>query len=102
MARFLQNFSRLSVPPNNVVKIVESASKEVPGALVFRRHPDQGVELLVACRSERVRAVQVNWLTRQDANGFFVIRGQCVVRQMGMEVEGGDTVEQAKFVPGLC
>jgi hypothetical protein len=30
LAKFLQNFARLSVPPNNVVKIVESASKMCP------------------------------------------------------------------------
>ena len=49
-----------------------------------------------------MRAVQINRLTRQDANGFFVVRGQCVVRQVRIvEVKGSDAIEKAKFVPVL-
>src|SRR5262245_57497753 len=35
LARFFQNFSRLSVPPNNVVKMVESTSKMFPARSPF-------------------------------------------------------------------
>ena len=100
MTRFFQKFSRLSVPPNSVVKIVESASRMCP-ARSLRWHPDEGIELRVARLGERMRSIEVNGLSCQHMNGFRVFGGQRVMRQMGMEVEGGDTVQQTALVQVL-
>jgi hypothetical protein len=40
VARFLQRFRRLSVPPNNVVKCVESTSTRSP-----ERRPPGGIQI---------------------------------------------------------
>ena len=85
---FFQNRSRLSSPPNNVVKIVESASRMSPAAFAFRRHPEEHVELAVTGLRERMRPRQVDRLLREHVNGRRVVVVIGVVRQMRMEVEG--------------
>ena len=71
---------------------------DVAGALLVRRHPEQAIELRVAGRSERVRPVEIDRLARQQMDRLGVLGGQLVVRQMRMEIERRDVLEQAQLV----
>src|SRR5262249_25273838 len=62
-----------------------------------RRHPKETVKLLVALLNEWMGTAKVNWLPRQQADGFCVA-GYFIVRQMRMEIEGGDTFKQLELV----
>ena len=101
MARFFQKFSRLSVPPNNVVKIVESASRICPARSSFGGIQMKELNSVLPAAVKRMRAVEVNGLACEHMDGFGVLGGQRVVRQVGMKVEGRDVVEQAELVQVL-
>ena len=58
-------------------------------ALCIRRHPDKRVELGVARLGERMRSVEINRLARKLVDGFCVIGGQRVMRQVGMKIKCG-------------
>src|SRR3977135_391963 len=68
------------------------------GAFVPGRHPDTGVELRVACGGEGVGPIEGNWLACQHLDWCGVICGHRIVRQVGMEVEGRDAIEEADLV----
>ena len=89
--RLFQNSPRLSVPPNNVVKIVESASKMFPACW-----PVGGIHMqelnFVSRRTERMKPVEVNRLTRQYMDTSCVIGVQRTVGQVGMKIEGSDSI----------
>jgi hypothetical protein len=72
--------------------------RDVARPLTGGRHPDQRVELGVAFRGEGVGSVRVDALTRQDPQLVTFGRRQFVVRQVGVEVERGDVVEQSRRV----
>ena len=71
---------------------------DVAGALFFRRHPEQGVELRVAGRGEGMRPVEIDGLTRQHMHRLCVLGRQLVVRQVRVEIERGDVLEQPELV----
>ena len=75
------------MPPNSVVKIVESASRMSPARCSFGGIQMQAVELRVARLGERVRAVEINGLAREHMDGIGVLGGQLIVRQVEVEVE---------------
>src|SRR5262245_11972034 len=60
--------------------------QDVAGALALRRHPEQRVELLVARRRERMRALEIDGLLSEHADATRVLRRDSVVRQMRVEV----------------
>ena len=72
------------------------------GAFVLRRHPDAGIELRVARLGKRMRAVEVYRLACEHMDGFGVIGRQRIVRQVGMEVESRNVVEQPDLVQVLA
>ena len=55
----------------------------------------------VACRGERMRAVEVDGLACEHMDGTRVLGGQRVVRQVQMEVESGNAVQQTELVQVL-
>src|SRR5262249_37745931 len=63
-----------------------------------RRHPDARVELCIAGFNEGMRPFQVNWLTGQHMSGFCVVSCECVMRQVALEIEGRDLIEQTEVV----
>src|SRR5262249_3650 len=71
---------------------------DISGSLLIRRHPKEAVELRVACRSERMGTIEVDGLTRQNLNRLAVRRRQFVVRQMRMEIDRRDVLEQPQTV----
>ena len=68
-----------------------------PGPLLVRRHPQEAVELPVARLGEGVRPFEVDRLPREHLDGLRASR-QFVVRQMRVEVEGRDVLQEAKAV----
>jgi hypothetical protein len=91
-------FLRLSVPPKSVVKFVESTRTMSPA-----RQPDGGIQISalnsgVACRGEGVGPRGIDPLTTQHAHRDVLRCGEFVVRQVGMEVERRDVVEQPRVV----
>ena len=95
---FRQRLARLSVPPKSVVKWVESMSRMSPARLFVGRQPEQAVELLVARGREGVRAIGVDQLPAQDMHRLRVPGGHFVMRQVQVEVEGRDVVQQPRLV----
>src|SRR5262249_49158693 len=69
--------------------------EDVAGALAVRWQPEQAVELFVAGRSEGMRAVRVNGLTREQLHCFPVVVCQRIMRQVLMEAKRADILEQA-------
>ncbi len=100
-ATFPQKCSRLSVPPNKVVKIVESASRTSPPRVTFeaKTNPDEGVELPAPGGGGTARTVQVDRLVGQGRRADLLsCSRRRVVRQMQMEVERGHSIQQAQLV----
>ena len=89
---------RLSVPPNRVVKIVESASRISPPRCAFGGIQRKRIELRVPRGGEWMRPGQVDRLAGQNMNGLRVLRRQRVVRQVQMEVERGHSIQQTQLV----
>ena len=97
-AKLRQKRSRLSVPPNSVVKMVESASRmwparEAPGG-------SQSSELnarFPAAMNGCGRSTSIGWRASTLTESPAPV-GQRVVRQVRVEVEGGDAIEQAEPV----
>ena len=98
---FRQKCPRLSVPPNRVVKIVESASRMSPPRVAVRRHPEERIELPIPRGGERMRPGQVDRLPGQNMNGLRILCRQRVVRQVQMEVERGHSIQQTQLVEVL-
>ena len=98
VAIFFQKFSRLSSPPNRVVKIVESASRMSPARVPGGRHPKKHIELFVSRLDERMRPGDVDRLPGQHVDRLWVVRGDRIVRQMHMEVEGRNAGEPSSRV----
>src|ERR1700730_5539429 len=71
---------------------------DISGSLLIRRHPKEDVELRVACRSEWMRTIEVDRLTRQQVYRLGVLGGQLIVRQVWMEIERRDVLEQPQAV----
>ncbi|MCU1701125.1 MAG: ATP-dependent exoDNAse [Mycobacterium sp.] len=71
---------------------------DVACSLSSRWHPDQCVELGVAGFGERMGPAWVYPLTSEDLQFLAFRCGEFVVRQVGVEVEGGDVVEQSRGV----
>src|SRR5436190_15253177 len=71
---------------------------DVSSALLIWRHPEQAIELRVAGCGERVRTIEINGLAREQMHRFGVFGSQLIVRQMRMEIERRDVVEQSKLV----
>jgi hypothetical protein len=107
IARPLRSSHRAKVPPE-VLQTLSAAEKrgeigrvdqnDISGSLLIRRHPKEAVELRVACRSEWMRMIEVDRLTRQHLNRLGVRRRQFVVRQMRMEIERRDVLQQPQTV----
>ena len=76
--------------------------QDVSGSFILRRHPDKRVELHVACRGKRMRAVEVNGLAREHMDGTGVLRSQRVVGQVEMEVKSANVVQQTELVQVLA
>ncbi len=93
VARFFQKRSRLSSPPNNVVKIVESASSMSPARSPLRRHPEEHVELAVSGFDKGMRLGHIDRLPCQHVNSPRIFGGHGVMRQMHMENERPDIGE---------
>ena len=85
------------MPPKSVVKLVEFDQNDVPGPLLVRRHPQEAVELPAASLGEGMRTLEVDRLPRKHLDGARASR-QLIVRQMRMEVEGRDVLQEAKAV----
>ena len=51
---------------------------------------------------KRMRPVEVNGLAREHMDGTGVLGGQRVVRQVEMEVESANVVQQTAACPGPC
>src|SRR6266481_1100779 len=69
---------------------------DVSSALLIWRHPEQTIELRIAGCGERVRTIEINGLAREQMHRFGVFGSQLIVRQMRMEIERRDVVEQSK------
>ena len=87
VARLYQKLSRLSEPPNKVVKMCQVRQQDVAGSRAGRRHPEEHVEFGVSGFDEWMWARQIDRLPSQHANGLCVLRGQCVVRQVLVKIE---------------
>src|ERR1700722_640986 len=70
---------------------------DVPSHTLVRRNPQQAVELALARFGERMRACEVDRLSCEHLDGTCPSR-QFVVRQMRVEVEGGDVPQEAKAI----
>ena len=97
-ARFLQKFLRLSSPPKSVVKLVEFDQNDVSGSGSFggiqRRQLNS---LLPASVKGCGRSRSIGWRASTWTD-LRVSAGQFVVRQMRMEIEGRDVLEQTQAV----
>ena len=71
---------------------------DVSGPLLVRRHPEQAVELRVASRGEGMRTVGIDRLACKQMDRLAVLFSNFVVRQVRMEVERRNVVEQAELV----
>ena len=71
---------------------------DVSDALLVWRHPEQAVELRIAGRGEGMRTVGIDRLAGQQMDRLAVFFGNCVVRQMRMEVQCRNVLEQAELV----
>src|SRR5882672_4400191 len=71
---------------------------DVSGSFVAGRHPDESVQFFVARLGEGMWPGKVNRLTRQKNRSLLILRGERIVRKMGMEIERRNVLEQAKFV----
>ena len=103
-AKFRQKFSRLSVPPKRVVKLVESHQHDISSALLVWWHPEQAVELRVACRAEGVRTVEINGLACKHLYRLGLRGRQFIVGKVRMEIQSRHVFEQpqAVNVPNRC
>src|SRR5580704_7683579 len=70
---------------------------DVSGPLIVRRHPQEAVELPIARLDERMRTVEVDRLPCEHLDGVRASR-QFILRQMRVEVEGRDILQEAKAV----
>src|SRR5205823_11510900 len=61
--------------------------QDVAGAVPFRRHPQEHVELAVTGLGERMRSRQIDGLLGEQANGGRIGCRDGVMRQMRMKIE---------------
>ena len=95
-ARFRQKFSRLSVPPNRVMKFVESTSMMSPARCPFGGIQSRELNSVFPATVKGCgRASSMGW----RANPLNpCLRRSLVVRQMRMKVQGRDVLEQTPMV----
>src|SRR6185369_6752216 len=87
----------------------------VARALAIWRHPEKHIELAVSGFDERMRLGRVDRLARQDMDGFWIVGGDGVVRQVHVEYEGpnichpptgvqvlGDCERNCSSAAGMC
>src|SRR5215475_1629348 len=70
---------------------------DVSGTSLLWRHPQQAVELRVACGGERVRTLHLDRLARQHVDRPALLCSDFVVRQVPMEAQGRDILEQPRL-----
>ena len=71
---------------------------DVSSALLIWRHPEQTIELRIAGCGERMWTIEINRLAREQMYRFVVLGGDLVVRQVRMEIQRRDIVEQSQLV----
>src|SRR6185503_10496881 len=64
------------------------SEQNIAGAIAVGRHPEEHVEFGIALFEKRMRPRLIDWLFRQHAYRS-VIRSDCVMRQVHVEIERG-------------
>ena len=83
------------MPPNNVVKMVEFCEQDVAAACAARRHPEEGIELLVPGPGKWVRYGWLDSLLPQYPDRFGIIGRHRIMRQVRVEIERGYAFQPA-------
>ena len=86
------------MPPNHVVKPVESASRVWPPRVPFGGMLMHALNSRLPATVERMRTGQIDRLPGQHMNGRGVIGCQRIVRQVHMEVERRHALSHTAFV----
>ena len=85
-------------PPRTAAEHRGVCQQDVAGPGAAWGHPEEEIELLISCRGERMGPGKIDRLPRQNVNGLRVLCRQRIVGQVRMEVERGDSIQQARFV----
>src|SRR6185437_37103 len=78
--------------------------KDLARPRFVRRHPKETVEFLVACGGERMWSIRIDRLPGEHIDFAAMLVGQCVMRQMRVEIERGNVVKEIELVeiPKSC
>ena len=85
------------MPPKKCGEIHEVHEHDVSSSLPVWWHPEQAVELRVACRAEGVRTVKINGLACEHLYRLGVRGRQLIVGKVRMEIQSRHVFEQPKL-----
>ena len=93
VARLYQKLSRLLGAAKQGREDRQVGEQNVAGPRARRRHPQKRIEFRVPRLDERVWSGQIHRLSSKNTNCIRIFRGQRIVRQVLVKIEGRDVRE---------